>query len=137
MGETKENTLIVYFSLSGNVRKFVGKTGLENTLEIDHVNPFIEVNEPFVLIVPTYAKDSIEQIWDFMDFKENAKHCMGIAGSGNLNFNNLYCYTARDLSEQYDAPVFFDFEFSGFRKTTQKFLDALKGVKLEYWLKDK
>lgn len=129
MSEQK-GILVVFYSVSGNVRKFVKKTGLKNTLEIDSNNPFQEVNEPFILIAPTYIKHSIEQIWDFMEHKENASLCIGIAGSGNLNFNNLYCYTAQDLSDDFGAPVIFDFEFSGFKKDIRKFLDVVENLKI-------
>lgn len=104
--------LIVYLSLSGNVRNFVERTELE-AMEINYSDPLFEVQEPFVLIAPSYDEDITEIISQFIDYKNNQEYLIGFVGSGNLNFDQNYCFNARDLAEKYHKPLLFTFEFSG------------------------
>ncbi|MDX5024705.1 class Ib ribonucleoside-diphosphate reductase assembly flavoprotein NrdI, partial [Streptococcus suis] len=43
----------------------------------------------------------------------NVKNCIGIVGSGNRNFNNQYCLTAKQYSERFGFPMLGDFELRG------------------------
>lgn len=47
---------IVYFSVTGQTRRFIKKLDLA-ACEIEPANPFFEINEPFVLVVPTYDQE--------------------------------------------------------------------------------
>ena len=38
---------------------------------------------------------------------------MGIIGSGNKNFNNQYCLTAKQYAERFGFPMLGDFELRG------------------------
>lgn len=119
--------LIVYMSLTGNVRRFVEDTGMRS-IEIQYANPLREIDEDFIIIVPTYDDDITETMSEFIDYKNNLSHLKGFVGSGNLNFDNLYCFNAVDLSNKYNKPLIFKFEFSGtnndiinFKKELSKF----------------
>jgi protein involved in ribonucleotide reduction len=104
--------LIVYLSLSGNVRSFVNRIGMNN-VEINYSNPLTEVNEDYILITPTYDDEITDIVSDFIDYKNNMSHLVGFVGSGNLNFNEGYCFNAKNLSKKYNKPLIFTFEFSG------------------------
>lgn len=105
---------IVYFSLTGQTRRFAHKLDLEADLfEINPANPFYAFTEPFILIVPTYEPDITEVVNDFLDYQDNALHMRGVAGGGNRNFAELYIYTAKDIARDYHVPLVFDFEFNG------------------------
>ena len=39
--------------------------------------------------------------------------CFGVVGSGNRNFNNQYCLTAKQYSQRFGFPVLADFEMRG------------------------
>jgi len=104
--------LIVYLSLTGNVRSFVKRTELDS-VEISYSDPLFEVHESFVLIAPSYDDDITDIISSFIDYKNNREYLIGFVGSGNLNFDHNYCFNARDLSQKYHKPLLFTFEFSG------------------------
>lgn len=104
---------IVYFSLTGNVRRFVQRLDRFPALEITAANPFIEMEEPFVFIAPAYEKEVTDIAWDFMETGQNAKRCQGVIGSGNLNFDALYIYTAKDLAHDFAVPLLDSFEYFG------------------------
>ncbi|EAO74710.1 nrdI protein, partial [Streptococcus agalactiae COH1] len=50
---------------------------------------------------------------DFIAALNNVKNCIGIVGSGNRNFNNQYCLTAKQYSERFGFPMLGDFELRG------------------------
>ncbi|ALS01626.1 ribonucleotide reductase stimulatory protein [Enterococcus silesiacus] len=111
---------IVYFSVTGQTRRFIKKLDLA-AYEIEPANPFFEINEPFVLVVPTYDKEITEVVNDFLDYKNNQEYLQGVAGGGNLNFAELYVYTAKDIARDYNVPMLFSFEFSGTNEDVESF----------------
>lgn len=102
---------IIYMSLTGQVRKFVKKLSLDG-IEIKK-NTFFSMDEPYIVIVPTYAHEVTMVIDEFIDYESNLQFLKGVCGSGNRNFNDLFCFSAKDLSKKYDVPLIHCFEFNG------------------------
>lgn len=50
---------------------------------------------------------------DFIAAHGNDKHCIGIIGSGNRNFNEQYCLTAKQYAKRFGFPMLGDFELRG------------------------
>ncbi|WYJ90261.1 nrdI protein [Enterococcus sp. 9E7_DIV0242] len=111
---------IVYFSVTGQTRRFIKKLDLP-AYEIEPANPFFEINEPFLLIVPTYDIEITEVVNDFLDHKNNKEYLRGVAGGGNRNFADLFVYTAKDIARDYHVPLVFSFEFSGTSEDVESF----------------
>ncbi|MEI5993348.1 class Ib ribonucleoside-diphosphate reductase assembly flavoprotein NrdI [Candidatus Enterococcus mansonii] len=111
---------LVYFTVTGQTRRFIKKLDLA-AYEIEPANPFFEINEPFVLIVPTYDQEITEVVNDFLDYKSNREHLQGVAGGGNRNFAELFVYTAKDIARDYSVPMLFAFEFSGTDEDVESF----------------
>ncbi|MDA9471863.1 class Ib ribonucleoside-diphosphate reductase assembly flavoprotein NrdI [Enterococcus sp. 5H] len=111
---------IVYFSVTGQTRRFIKKLDLA-AYEIEPANPFFEINEPFILVVPTYDKEITEVVNDFLDYKSNREQIQGVAGGGNRNFAELFIYTANDIARDYNVPMLFAFEFSGTNEDVESF----------------
>ncbi|MBM7636676.1 class Ib ribonucleoside-diphosphate reductase assembly flavoprotein NrdI [Streptococcus saliviloxodontae] len=125
---------IVFISLSGNTLSFVKRlsdylafnhsitTRQINIKELDHQT--FPVEEPFVAILPTYLEGGngiddgdveilTNPLGDFIAAHDNFKNCFGIIGSGNRNFNNQYCLTAKQYSQRFGFPMLGDFELRG------------------------
>ncbi|MGT2722294.1 class Ib ribonucleoside-diphosphate reductase assembly flavoprotein NrdI [Streptococcus porcinus] len=125
---------IVFISLSGNTLSFVKRLSLYleekynihtkpiNIKELKH-NTF-PVDDDFVAILPTYLEggnglDSgdveilTNPLGDFIEAHDNFKRCFGIIGSGNRNFNNQYCLTAKQYEKRFGFPMLGDFELRG------------------------
>jgi protein involved in ribonucleotide reduction len=96
--------LIVYLSLTGNVRNFVRRTGFDS-FELSYTNPLSEINEDFIVIAPSYDDDITEIISSFIDYKNNQDYLKGFVGSGSLNYDDKYCFNAKDLSLKYRKPL--------------------------------
>lgn len=113
--------LVVYLSLTGQTRKFVKKLGYP-TLELTMTNAFTEVDEPYIIVVPTYEGEVTALANDFIETGNNRAFLKGVAGGGNRNFNTLFGFTAKDLSRDYQVPLLHLFEFQG----SQNDVDLLK-----------
>lgn len=118
---------VVYFSLTGNVRRFVEKLGFP-AIELNQTNPFLKISEPFVLIAPSYEKDVTDILWDFMDTNQNHTYCKGVVGSGNLNFDSLFAYTAKELSYDFDVPFLWAFESFGTERDINHVKEQLHAI---------
>lgn len=125
---------LVYISLSGNTQSFVKRLSEQlstwhncqvSTINIKEQNhQTFPVDQPFVALLPTYLEggngiDNGDQeiltipLGDFIVAHNNVKNCIGIVGSGNRNFNNQYCLTAKQYSERFGFPMLGDFELRG------------------------
>lgn len=118
---------IVYITLTGQTRKFVNKLDME-TIELSPIDPFIEINEPFIIVAPTYEKEATEILWEFLDTGENKWYFQGVAGGGNRNFNELFVFTAKDLARDYDVPLLHAFEFQGSPKDVKALKDKINMI---------
>ena len=104
---------IVYFSVTGQTRRFIKKLNYPNTYEINATTPMQEVGEPFILIVPTYDAEITEAVDDFLSLSTNQPFFKGVIGSGNRNFAELFIFTAKDIAKKYNVPLLYAFEFNG------------------------
>ncbi len=130
------NPLIVYFSsISENTHKFVVKTGVRSVrLPLKTSDESPEVNEPFVLCVPSYGRPggsgSIPpQAVKFLNNPVNREHLAGVIGAGNTNFGELYCVAADKVAAKCHVPVLYKFELMGTAEDVSKVRDGLE----EFW----
>lgn len=120
-------TQIVYYSVTGQTRRFVKKI-TSSAIEIEPHNPFIKMNEPFILIAPTYPEEMIEPINDFLETNRNINYCRGMFGGGNRNFGTAFCFTVRDLEQEYGVPVLHKFEFQGSEQDVEKLKKEIRKI---------
>lgn len=128
---------LVYISLSGNTQNFVRRLTtflqFQTDWQVEEVDikqlvkddqPFFELDSPFVAFLPTYLEGGngvdngdveilTNPLGDFIAYGNNANLCLGVVGSGNRNFNNQYCLTAKQYSERFGFPVLDTFELRG------------------------
>ena len=138
-----ENTLtIAYISLSGNTQSFVKRLGeylkehyqLEsktiNIKELKHET--FPVTSPFIAVLPTYLEggngvDSgdveilTNPLGDFIAAHDNYKHCVGIIGSGNRNFNE----------KRFGFPMLGDFELRGTSADIERLAEIIVNTQKE------
>lgn len=142
---------LVYISLSGNTASFIKRLSAflqerHENVEIDQVDikdmvkeerPFYAMSQSFVAFLPTYLEGGngldngdveilTNDLGDFIAFEENYKRCFGIVGSGNRNFNNQYCLTAKQYAERFNFPVLDTFELRGLNEDVKRI-----GLKIE------
>lgn len=114
-------------SIVGNTRRFVSKFDYPN-LEITESNCFTEVDQEFIMVVPSYEIEVTDIMNDFIETGHNLDHCQGVIGGGNRNFNDLFCFTAKDLALDYDIPLLHEFEFMGSENDVTKVKEIVNSL---------
>lgn len=142
---------ILYISIEGNTRNFIklltnyankqhelnNDNPIINAKEITEQSDFQHETENFFVFVPTYldggngidngVKELMTNVLgEYIDFGNNAQHCIGVVGSGNKNFNEQYCLTARRYAEKFDAPFLADYELRGNDSDAKRIYEILK-----------
>lgn len=125
---------IAFISLSGNTLSFVKRLSVYldeqhhmtvkaiNIKDLNHET--FPLTVPYFAILPTYLEGGngvdngdieilTNPLGDFIAAHDNYKHCLGIIGSGNRNFNNQYCLTAKQYAKRFGFPMIGDFELRG------------------------
>ena len=129
---------IVYFSnYSGNTKRFVERLGENEAIRIpiDRRSGSITVDQPYVLLVPTYGggegRAAIpRQVRTFLNIRENRALLRGVVGFGNTNFGEHFCKAADLISAKTGVPVIAKIEIFGTEddiKTVKERLDLLYG----------
>ena len=141
----------LYISLSGNTLVFVKrleayaveqhqldpKNPLISSKDISEYSSFEIESAHFFTFVPTYFEggngvDSWDTqilttvMRDYVEYEDNFKHCLGVVGSGNKNFNYQYCLTAKQYSEAFKFPFLADYELRGTAADCERVYHILK-----------
>lgn len=141
---------ILFISIEGNTRNFVehltayaAKRHAENAAapeiaatEISEASDFTAETTPYFCFVPTYldggngidsgVKELMTNVLgEYIDYGDNAQNLIGVVGSGNRNFNEQYCLTAKRYAEKFNAPFIANYELRGVPRDEQRVYDAL------------
>lgn len=127
-------TNLVFFSQTGQTKKFIDKIKNVEKIEITPDHFEIELMKPFILVMPSYETNVhpivIDTAADFLETANNIDYCRGLFGAGNRNFAELFCITAKTLSEEYSIPMLHTFEFQGSSLDVKKMEEEL--LKIEH-----
>lgn len=118
---------IAFYSITGQTKKFVVKTGLE-AHEITDDLPQYDMKGKYILITPSYQDFMMDSLVDFLNYKDNKKNLIGLIGCGNRNFNDLFAQTAKKISVTLNVPILYLLEFSGTPKDVQNVRDLVKKI---------
>lgn len=136
--EQKNKPKLVYYTKTGNTKRFVDKIHGYESIELSPIDPFITLNEPYILVIPSYEPNVLPEIYetlvDFFEHEDNHKKCAGTFSGGNLNFNDKFGVTARWIKKKYNIPIIHKFEFQGGDRDVaelEKHLNILSNMLLE------
>lgn len=111
---------LVYFSSrSENTRRFVEKLGGGGVrLPIDATDEPPVVNEPFVLVTPTYGggedKGAVPKpVIRFLNNPDNRRLIRGVIAAGNTNFGEAYGRAGKIIADKCGVPLLYRFELLG------------------------
>nr|WP_198429314.1 class Ib ribonucleoside-diphosphate reductase assembly flavoprotein NrdI [Nocardia bovistercoris] len=130
---------MVYFSsASENTHRFVEKLGLPATRIPLHTADTLRVDEPYVLIVPTYGggrhvlggersdKDFVpRQVAKFLNDPHNRGLLRGVIAAGNTNFGDTYCFAGEVISRKCAVPYLYRFELMGTAQDVERVREGL------------
>lgn len=131
---------LVYFSsVSENTHRFVQKLG-QPAIRIP-VKGAIEVQEPYVLILPTYGGGRAngpdpedgsyvpKQVIAFLNNEHNRSLLRGVIAAGNTNFGAEFCYAGDVVSRKCGVPFLYRFELMG----TVDDVEAVRAGLNDFW----
>lgn len=108
--------MIYYSSLTGNVRRFIGKTGMY----AEEIRPGLSATEPFVLVTYTIGFGKVPPVVArFLD--DNGYLLRAVAVSGNRNWGDSYGKAGDLIAEKFGVPLLLKFELSGTDDDVEKF----------------
>jgi len=120
--------LLVYFSsVSGNTARFVEKLGLQAgvravRIPLHGADPQLVVNEPYVLVTPTYGggqgrgeeKGAVpKQVIRFLNDPHNRSLIRGVISAGNSNFGEAFCAAGDIIARKCQVPHLYRLEIFG------------------------
>ncbi|MDO5375224.1 class Ib ribonucleoside-diphosphate reductase assembly flavoprotein NrdI [Staphylococcus rostri] len=115
---------VVFYSFTGNVRRFLKRTELENIYEITEANASEKISEPFILVTGTIGFGEVPApVEQFL--AENSTWIQGVAASGNRNWGNNFAKAGVTISQTYDVPLLMKFELHGTLKDTLEFKEKV------------
>ena len=130
---------LVYFSsVSENTHRFVQKLGLDATRIPLHGR--IRVEEPYVLVLPTYgggrATPDVDaggyvpkQVIAFLNDEHNRSLLRGVIAAGNTNFGAEFGYAGDVVSRKCSVPYLYRFELMG----TDEDVQAVRAGLADFW----
>ena len=110
---------LVYFSsASGNTKRLIEKLGLPAMQVSRGDQPPPRLDEPYVLVCPTYAdgngRNAVpKQVIRLLNDTDNRKRLRGVIGGGNRNFGETFALAGRTIARKCNAPLLYRFELAG------------------------
>ncbi len=133
--------LLVYFSsVSGNTARFIEKLDMPaQRIPLYRGEVPLVVDEPFVLITPTYGggqgrgeeKGAVpKQVIRFLNDERNRRHIRGVISAGNTNFGEAFCLAGEIISRKCRVPHLYRLEVFGTSEDVERV-----SAGLEQWWK--
>lgn len=129
--------LLVYFSsVSGNTARFIEKLGMRAVrIPIRGDEQPLVVDEPFVLVTPTYGggqgrgeeKGAVpKQVIRFLNDERNRRLIRGVISAGNTNFGEHFCLAGDIVSRKCHVPHLYRLELFGTPDDVDRVSDGLE-----------
>ena len=123
---------VVYFSsVSENTHRFVERLGMPATRIPVRWTDGFQVDEEYVLVVPTYGggeqKGAVpKQVIKFLNDPHNRGLIRGVIASGNTNFGTGYCLAGDIISAKCQVPVLYKYEWLGTAEDADRVREGLR-----------
>ena len=132
-----ETPLLVYFSsVSQNTARFIEKLGLRaERIPLFASEPLLLVDEPFVLVTPTYGggqgrgeeRGAVpKQVIRFLNGEQNRTLIRGVIAAGNTNFGDAFCAAGDIISRKCHVPHLYRLELFGTSEDVTRVSEGLE-----------
>ncbi|GGC67085.1 class Ib ribonucleoside-diphosphate reductase assembly flavoprotein NrdI [Hoyosella rhizosphaerae] len=131
--------IVYYSSISDNTHRFVKKLELPAFRIPVNNGDALTIDEPYVLILPTYAggKDECgnhigavpKPVIRFLNDSHNRSFIRGVIAAGNTNFGDAFCVAGDIISKKCQVPYLYRFELMGTMEDVQRVREGLE----QFW----
>ena len=132
-----ETPLLVYFSsVSQNTARFIEKLELRaERIPLFASEPMLLVDEPFVLVTPTYGggqgrdeeRGAVpKQVIRFLNVEQNRTLIRGVIAAGNTNFGDAFCAAGDIISRKCHVPHLYRLELFGTSEDVTRVSEGLE-----------
>ncbi|WP_341579341.1 class Ib ribonucleoside-diphosphate reductase assembly flavoprotein NrdI [Microbacterium schleiferi] len=132
-----ETPLLVYFSsVSQNTARFIEKLGMRaERIPLFASEPMLLVDEPFVLVTPTYGggqgrgeeRGAVpKQVIRFLNVEQNRTLIRGVIAAGNTNFGDAFCAAGDIISRKCHVPHLYRLELFGTSEDVTRVSEGLE-----------
>ena len=123
---------VVYFSsASQNTARFIANCRLQDEginvyrIPLRPNDPELKVNEPYIIVVPTYGGGKANkavpfQVKKFLNNPDNRAYARAVIASGNANFGEAFCEAGYIISAKCKIPFIYYFELLGTSEDVRK-----------------
>jgi len=135
-GATAAPLLVYFSSVSGNTARFVEKLGMRAVrIPLHQTDAALVVDEPFVLITPTYGGGQgrgeesgavPKQVIRFLNDERNRSLLRGVISAGNTNFGEHFCLAGEIISRKCRVPHLYRLEVFGTPEDVDRVSDGLE-----------
>lgn len=116
---------IYYSSMTGNVRRFIKKTGLE-AIEIKSADTEV-IHDYFVFVTYTIGIGQVPPlVAEFL--KNNREKIVGVASSGNKLWGRNFANAGVIISQEFNVPLMLKFELGGLESDVRKFQEEFDKI---------
>lgn len=125
------SSLVYFSSVSENTHRFVQKLGVPaSRIPLRPTGPFLRVQDPYVLVVPTYGGGNEggavpRQVVKFLNDEDNRSLIRGVIAAGNTNFGSAYCIAGDIVAAKCQVPYLYAFELMGTTEDVQRVREGL------------
>lgn len=113
--------VIVYSSMTGNVKRFVNKVRMPSI----QIKDGLKIEVPYILVTYTTGFGNVpENVSTFLS--SNSKYLKAVSASGNKNWGDSFAASADKIASDYQVPVLSKFELSGTSRDVQYFIEGVE-----------
>lgn len=130
------SALVYFSSASGNTARFVEGCRLDEfgihvmRIPLRPDEPELHVDEPYVLLTPTYGGGTIAKqcraSQTFINDERNRSGIIGVIASGNTNFGEAYGIAGDIIAAKCRVPLLYRFELMGTPEDTTAVREGLR-----------
>lgn len=124
-------TIVYFSSVSDTTHRFVQRLGMPaHRIPLRAKDPFLYVDEEYVLVVPTYGGGNQggavpRQVIKFLNEESNRELCRGVIAAGNSNFGTAFCIAGDIVAAKLQVPFLYRFELLGTAEDVERVREGL------------
>ena len=130
-------SLVYFSSVSENTHRFVQRLDLPalgmdvRRIPLRPTEEFLRVDEPYVLMVPTYGGGNEggavpRQVVKFLNDAHNRSLIRGVIAAGNTNFGEAFCLAGDIISRKCNVPHLYRLELFGTPEDVDRVSEGLE-----------